>query len=76
MPLHHLIGFERVWLKPGESRRMKFTVTPEMMSFIDDDGRLTLEPGAFRLEVGGCSPSKRGQELGAPKPVTALFEVA
>lgn len=75
VPLHHLIGFERVNLKAGESCELKFTVTPEMMSFFNDDGKLTLEPGEFRLEVGGCSPSKRGQELGAPKSVTANFEV-
>jgi beta-glucosidase len=75
VPLHHLIGFERVMLKAGESKMFKFTVTPEMMSFYNDDGKLTLEPGQFRLEVGGCSPSKRGQDLGAPKPVTAVFEV-
>jgi len=54
---------------------LKFTITPEMMSFYNDDGKLTLEPGTFRLEVGGCSPSKRGRELGAPKPVIAEFEV-
>jgi beta-glucosidase len=75
VPLHHLIGFERVHLRAGESKTLKFTVTPEMMSFYNDEGKLTLEPGQFRLEVGGCSPSGRGQELGAPKPVSALFEV-
>jgi beta-glucosidase len=75
VPIHHLIGFERVMLKAGESRVLKFTVTPEMMSFYNDDGKLTLEPGEFRLEVGGCSPSQRGQNLGAPLPVTAIFEV-
>jgi len=75
VPLHHLIGFERVMLKAGESKTLKFTITPEMMSFYNDDGKLTLEPGEFKLEVGGCSPSKRGQELGAPKPVTAVFEI-
>jgi beta-glucosidase len=75
VPLHHLVGFERVTLKAGESRTLKFTLTPEMMSFYNDDGKLTLEPGEFRLEVGGCSPGKRGQELGAPTPVTAVFEV-
>ena len=75
VPLHHLIGFERVMLRAGESKTLKFTVTAEMMSFYNDDGKLTLEPGQFRLEVGGCSPSRRGQELGAPKPVTAVFEV-
>ena len=75
VPLHHLVGFERVALKAGKSKTLNFTITPEMMSFFNDDGKLTLEPGQFRLEVGGCSPSKRGQDLGAPKPVTAVFEV-
>ena len=75
VPLHHLIGFERVMLRARESRTLKFTVTPEMMSFYNDEGRLSLEPGEFRLEAGGCSPGKRGLDLGAPKPVTAIFEV-
>ena len=75
VPLHHLIGFEKVFLKAGENRILNFTITPEMMSFFNDDGRLILEPGQFQLEAGGCSPGKRGQELGAPKPVIALFEV-
>jgi beta-glucosidase len=75
VPLHHLVGFERFTLKPGQGRTVKFTLTPEMMSFYDDDGALKLEPGEFRLEVGGCSPGKRGQDLGAPAPVTAVFRV-
>lgn len=75
VPLHHLVGFERVFLKAGESKKVEFTITPEMMSFYNDDGTLTLEPGEFQLEVGGCSPSHRGQDLGAPKPVIAKFEV-
>ena len=75
VPLHHLIGFERVSLKAGESKTIKFTVIPEMMSFFNENGELTLEPGEFRLEVGGCSPSQRGQSLGAPKPVSAVFEI-
>lgn len=75
VPLHHLIGFERVMLKTGESRRLNFTITSEMMSFYNDEGKLTIEPGEFRLVVGGCSPGERGQILGAPKPVTAIFEV-
>jgi len=74
VPLSHLVGFERVTLEAGESRTLKFTLTPEMMSYYNDDGKLTLEPGEFRLEIGGCSPGKRGQELGAPAPVIAVFE--
>jgi len=75
VPLHRLVGFERVVLRAGESRSVKFTLTAEMMSFYNDNGQLTLEPGQFRLEVGGCSPGKRGQDLGASRPVTAVFEV-
>jgi len=75
VPLQHLVGFERVMLQSGESLNLRFTITPEMMSFYNEDGKLTLEPGEFRLEVGGCSPGKRGQDLGAAAPVTAVFEV-
>jgi beta-glucosidase len=75
VPLHHLVGFERVFLQPGESRTLQLTLTPEMMSFFGEHGELQLEAGAFRLEVGGCSPGKRGLEVGAPAPVTALFRV-
>jgi len=75
VPLHHLVGFERLLLQPGESRTLQFTLTPEMMSLFDEQGKLKLETGAFRLQVGGCSPSKRGLELGAPTPVTAVFRV-
>jgi beta-glucosidase len=75
VPLHHLVGFERVILDAAESRTVTFMLTPEMMSFFSDDGKLTLEAGRFQLEVGGCSPGNRGQELGAPAPATAVFEV-
>lgn len=75
VPIHHLIGFERVFLKAGESRTLNFTITTEMMSFYNEDGKLTLEPGEFRLEIGGCSPSQRGQSLGASTPLVTTFEV-
>ena len=75
VPLSHLVGFERMVLKQGEERNVEFTLTPEMMSFYNDDGKLTMEPGDFKLEVGSCSPGKRGQELGASKPVTTVFSI-
>jgi beta-glucosidase len=75
VPQHHLIGFERVTMAPGECRTLYFVITPEMMSFFDDRGKLTLEPGSFHLEVGSCSPGPRGQALGAPASLTAGFKV-
>jgi beta-glucosidase len=76
VPLHKLIGFQRVRLKPGESRALEFTIAPEMLAFVDDDGNPRLEPGQFRVSVGGCSPGARGVALGAPEPVAATFLVA
>ncbi len=75
VPLNRLIGFERIDLLAGEKKEVEFLITSEMMSFYDDDGNITLEPGEFRLEIGGCSPGKRGQDLGAPKPVSAIYEL-
>jgi beta-glucosidase len=75
VPISKLIGFHRISLQPGESQTLDFILTSEMMSFFDDQGSLTLEPGEFRLEVGGCSPGKRGQLLGAPTPQTAVFKI-
>jgi beta-glucosidase len=74
-PFQQLIGFQRLHLKPGQSKQVRFTVTPEMMMLFDDDGKQQLEPGQFRLTVGGCSPGARGQALGAPEPVSAVFTV-
>jgi len=75
VPIHSLIGFQRVRLAPGESKTIEFTISPEMMMLFDDEGMQRLEPGQFRLTVGGCSPGVRGVALGAPQPVSAVFTV-
>ncbi len=75
VPLASLVAFRRVSLAAGESRVLDFCITPEMMMLVDDEGRQKLEPGVFRLTVGGCSPGARGLTLGAPQPVSATFEV-
>ncbi|MCL4505318.1 MAG: glycoside hydrolase family 3 C-terminal domain-containing protein [Chloroflexi bacterium] len=74
-PLHSLASFQRVRLQPGESRMVKFALTPVMLSVVDGNGRLKQEPGEYRVSIGGCSPGARGLALGAPQPVTATFRV-
>ncbi len=75
MPLHSLIGFQRLPLKAGEQTRITFTITPEMMEMVNDAGARVLEPGEFRVTVGGCSPSERGRQLGTAEPVSVDFVV-
>ena len=52
-PERQLVGFARVELDPGESRRVAFAVHPSRLAFIDEDFRLVCEPGVYRVEVGG-----------------------
>lgn len=59
-PVKELRDFARVKLAPGESRRVRFTVTPAMLSMLDKKLRRVVEPGEFRVLVG---PSSRDEEL-------------
>ncbi len=54
-PVKELKGFERFTLKPGESRRVTFTITPGMLEFYDSDLRHVAEPGEFEVLVGPSS---------------------
>lgn len=51
-PLIELKGFERVHLKAGESRIVRFPIRPDMLRFWNYDLQHVLEPGAFDIMVG------------------------
>src|SRR5215204_2628648 len=60
VPVRALKGVRRVHLKPGERRRVGFTLTPRDLSLVDERGRRLLEPGEFRISVGGKQPGFKG----------------
>ena len=60
VPIRSLAGVERVHLKPGERRVVKFTLEPRQLSVITDDGRVVVEPGEFKVSVGGKQPGLTG----------------
>ena len=60
VPARSLAGVERVRLKPGERREVSFTVEPRQLAVIRDDGRVFVEPGEFRVSIGGKQPGFRG----------------
>lgn len=74
-PRQRLAAFQRVGLAAGEEQEVIFDVTPARMQLVDDDGRPWLPAGRYGLTVGGCSPGARGLALGAPEPLSAMFEV-
>jgi beta-glucosidase len=75
VPLRQLVGFARVYLEPGQTRRMSFTIEPRQMSLIDEEGRRILEPGRFRVCAGGCQPDARSESLTGTAVLCAEFEV-
>lgn len=74
-PACSLKGFQRIRLQPGQRRTVFFTITPEMMSIVDESGNSVLEPGGMMITIGGCSPSDRGIQIGAPEPVQGIFTI-
>lgn len=54
-PVRELKGFERITLRPGEKRLLRFILRPEHLGFYDRSMRFIVEPGMFRLYVGGSS---------------------
>jgi beta-glucosidase len=54
-PVKELKGFERVSLAPGETRTVRFDLTPDHLAFYDLDMTFRVEPGAFRVMVGSSS---------------------
>jgi beta-glucosidase len=60
VPVRSLQGFTRIFLKPGESKKVFFTLEPRQMSLIDSSWKRVVEPGAFRITVGGKQPGFKG----------------
>ena len=54
-----LRGFEKVYLEPGETKRVAFTLGPDELAILDRNMRWTVEPGDFEIRVGSSSEDIR-----------------
>ncbi|UCD51473.1 MAG: glycoside hydrolase family 3 C-terminal domain-containing protein, partial [Phycisphaerales bacterium] len=72
-PIAALKGFARITLQPGQRQTVTFPIRPETLALVDENGDSRLEPGEFRITIGGCSPGPRGLALGAARPVQATL---
>jgi beta-glucosidase len=59
VPLLQLQGFRRIRLAPGEKQIVQFTLTAAQMSFAGENGKWVLEPGEFKVWVGGQQPNPK-----------------
>ncbi|EMS31553.1 Periplasmic beta-glucosidase [Mariniradius saccharolyticus AK6] len=54
-PVKELKGFEKVFLKAGESKTVRFELGQEQLKFYNNDLNFIFEPGEFEIMVGGNS---------------------
>jgi len=54
-PVKELKGFKRITLKSGEKTAVKFVVGPEQLAFVNRGMKMVVEPGTFKVMVGGSS---------------------
>ncbi|WP_199172628.1 glycoside hydrolase family 3 C-terminal domain-containing protein, partial [Petrotoga sp. 9PWA.NaAc.5.4] len=75
VPKYELKGFKRVYLKPQESKTITFRITPRQLGMINEEGRCVLEPGEFKIYVGGQQPDERSKALTGEDVVSVVLSV-
>jgi beta-glucosidase len=50
-----LKGFQKVMLAPGETKEVRFSVSPEQLKFYNSNLEYNWEPGQFEVQIGGNS---------------------
>jgi beta-glucosidase len=55
-PRHALVGFRRMHLEAGESRRVNLELSARQLSTVDVSGGRAVEEGRYRLSIGGGQP--------------------
>jgi beta-glucosidase len=62
-PVKELKGFKKIWLEPGQSQTVTFTINPELLSFYDADMKWVIEPGDFTIMIGTASDKTESVKL-------------
>lgn len=51
-PIKELKGFQRLNIKPGETRSVSFSIGPQELQFYNREMKRVVEPGTFKIMVG------------------------
>jgi beta-glucosidase len=54
-PVKELKGFQKIFLRAGESKTVTFDITPEDLKFYNSNLKYDWEPGEFMIMIGGNS---------------------
>lgn len=63
VPKHELKGVKRITLEPKAKQKVEFSLTKRQLALIDNEGKCRLEPGEFKIYVGGRQPDQRSRNL-------------
>jgi len=58
-PIKELKDFRRIHLEAGQTKTVQFVITPDKLSFLNEDMRRVVEPGTFTVMVGPSSASEK-----------------
>ena len=62
-PVRELKGFNKIFLRAGESKTVSFTITRDLLRFYDYDLNYIAEPGDFDIMIGGNSQAVKTAKL-------------
>ncbi len=62
-PVLELRGFQRVTLTPGETRTLRFELTPDALAFWNIEMKWVVEPGTFTISAGPSSAALKSTKL-------------
>ncbi|GBU08810.1 beta-D-glucoside glucohydrolase [Bacteroidales bacterium] len=55
-PIHALQNFERIHLKAGESKEVRFQLSPRNLALVDNSGNLVQKAGRVQIFIAGGQP--------------------
>jgi beta-glucosidase len=62
-PIKELKDFKRISLRPGETKTVEFTITPDKLWFYDLNMKRVVEPGTFEIMIGPSSAKHQSVNL-------------
>ena len=72
-PIWQLRKVESVHLMPGEKKTVEMILNPRDFALITEEGTCIVEPGEFKISVGGQQPDAVSEQLTGKK--TSIFSI-
>ncbi len=63
IPHWQLQGFKRITIAPNEAKTITFSLKARQMALINYKGKCILEPGKFKVFIGGSQPDTKSRAL-------------